>query len=164
MFCSNCGAQNPDSTTQCISCGAEIGRPVPAAQDQPQVQQQAQNQQQYQQAQPGSDVQNEKVMAVIGYFIFFIPLLAAPNSKFARYHANQGLILLLTSVALGILNAILSSVIWYIASWGVWSVVNLIFMLAYLAIGVLGIIGIVNAAQNKMKPMPLIGGLVTIIK
>ena len=32
------------------------------------------------------------------------------------------------------------------------------------ALGVLGIMDIVNAAQNKMKPMPLIGRLFPIIK
>jgi hypothetical protein len=35
-----------------------------------------------------SDVQRNKGMAVLAYIIFFIPLLAARDSKFAMYHAN----------------------------------------------------------------------------
>ncbi len=39
-----------------------------------------------------SDVQQNKVIAALGYVIFLIPLLAAPQSKFAKFHTNQGLL------------------------------------------------------------------------
>lgn len=39
------------------------------------------------------DAQENKGMAVLAYLIFLIPLLAAKESKFARYHTNQGLVL-----------------------------------------------------------------------
>ena len=45
------------------------------------------------------DVEKNKVMAVLAYFIFFLPLLTdAKDSPFAKFHANQGLLLLLFSV------------------------------------------------------------------
>jgi uncharacterized membrane protein len=160
-FCSNCGAQYADDVKFCPSCGQQTG----SGQTAPQQQQYPQQpQQQPYQQQPGVEDQNEKTMAIIGYFLFFIPLLALPNSKFARYHANQGLILLLTYVALGIVNAILNSFIWRIVGWGVWGIFSMIFTLAYIALAVIGIMGIVNVIHNKMKPMPLIGGLLTLIK
>ena len=168
MFCSKCGTQNPDDTRFCVSCGTALGQPAMAAQDAPQSQYGQSYQQQPPYDQAATDALNEKVLAVIAYFIFFVPLLAAPNSKFARYHANQGLILLICCVGVGIasaiLGAILSAVIWSAAGLGALAIVSLIFSLVYILLGVLGIMDIVNAAQNKMKPMPLIGRLFTIIK
>ena len=40
-----------------------------------------------------NDVQSNKVMAILAYFgiLFLIPLLAAKESAYARYHTNQGL-------------------------------------------------------------------------
>jgi hypothetical protein len=38
-----------------------------------------------------NNVLTNKVMAILAYIIFFIPLLAARDSHFAMYHANQGL-------------------------------------------------------------------------
>ena len=38
------------------------------------------------------DVEQHKGMAILAYICFLIPLLAAPKSKFARFHANQGLL------------------------------------------------------------------------
>ena len=39
-----------------------------------------------------ADVQNNKVMAVLSYIgiLVLIPILAAKESPFARFHANQG--------------------------------------------------------------------------
>lgn len=40
-----------------------------------------------------ADVEQNKVMAILAYFgiLVLIPILAAKDSKFARFHANQGL-------------------------------------------------------------------------
>ncbi|MBR3753942.1 MAG: hypothetical protein IKK49_02415 [Clostridia bacterium] len=83
-------------------------------------------------------------MALLAYIIFLIPLLAAKDSKFARFHTNQGLVLFI--------GAILSSVITVIPIIG-W----IIAPIAGLAITVLAIIGIVNALGGKAKELPIIG-------
>jgi len=44
------------------------------------------------------DVEKNKVIAALAYIIFFLPLLAAPDSKFGKFHANQGLWLLLANI------------------------------------------------------------------
>jgi len=99
------------------------------------------------------DIEKNRAFAIIAYLwiLFVVGLVAAPNSKFARYHANQGLILFLASI---------------IASGGCLIIgfipfVNLILMLAvpllWLAGVVLMILGIVNAAGGQFKPLPLIG-------
>ncbi len=103
------------------------------------------------------DIEQNKVMAVLAYFgiLVLVPILGAPNSKFARFHANQGLILLLACVGLGIALYILNVVILAI-SWRLWGLASILNIL-WLAPTVLAIIGIVNAASGKAKELPLIG-------
>ena len=44
-----------------------------------------------------------RISSAIGYLFFFVPIIMHPESKFARYHCNQGLILLIIEF-LGILG------------------------------------------------------------
>lgn len=37
------------------------------------------------------DIAENKIIAALAYILFLIPLLAAPKSKFAKFHTNQGL-------------------------------------------------------------------------
>ena len=100
------------------------------------------------------DINDNKGMSVLAYigFLFLVPLLACPNSKFARYHTNQGLVLFLLEFALGIVTGILGLIIG-----GLLSAVGGIFTL------VLMIMGIINAAQGQAKELPLIGKI-TLLK
>lgn len=43
------------------------------------------------------DAQDAKIWSVLAYFgiLFFLPLVAVPNSAYGKFHANQGLILLI---------------------------------------------------------------------
>ena len=43
------------------------------------------------------DISDGKAMSILAYFgiLFFLPLVVCPQSRFGRFHANQGLILLL---------------------------------------------------------------------
>src|SRR5689334_12413568 len=47
-----------------------------------------------------ADIEQNKVYAVLAYIglLFLVPLFAAPNSKFARYHTNQGIVLFIAAV------------------------------------------------------------------
>jgi uncharacterized membrane protein len=102
--------------------------------------------------QPGpNDVQANKVMAILAYIIFFIPLLAAKDSPFAKYHANQGLVLFLVAVGANIVLGMIPIIGW------------VLLPIANIAVLVLAIIGIINSANGNMKPLPLIGGI-TLLK
>ncbi|WP_318936994.1 DUF4870 domain-containing protein [Oceanobacillus halotolerans] len=93
-----------------------------------------------------SDVDQNKGMAILAYIIFFIPLLAAKESPFAMYHANQGLTLFLCGVSVYIVGTIIPIIGW-------------LFILPLGSIGllILAIMGIINAANGHEKPLPLIG-------
>lgn len=93
-----------------------------------------------------SDVEKNKVMAVLAYIIFFIPLLAARESKFAMYHANQGLNLFLAAVIINFVGAVIPIVGWLI-----------LIPLGNLAVLIWAIQGIIKAAGGKAVPLPLIG-------
>lgn len=93
-----------------------------------------------------SDVEKNKVMAILAYIIFFIPLLAAKESKFAMYHANQGLILFLAAVIINVVGAVIPIVGWLV-----------VIPLGNLAVLVWAILGIIKAAGGKVAPLPLIG-------
>lgn len=92
------------------------------------------------------DAEKNKGMAILAYFIFFLPMLTeAKDSKFAMFHANQSLILtigfvLMMFISMGVVTVILTFPI---------SIVLFIFW----------IMGLVNAAGGKMKELPLIGGI-----
>ncbi|MDY4517298.1 MAG: DUF4870 domain-containing protein [Candidatus Spyradocola sp.] len=107
-----------------------------------------------------SDIEGNKLMAVLSYLgiLVLIPILAAKDSPFAKFHATQGLNLLIVSVAWsivsGIIGAILGaigvtflSVLWSIITW----LVSIVIFLTM-------VIGIINAAQGKAKELPIIGG------
>ena len=161
-FCPSCGKSNEDNAQFCDGCGAvqpgaetaqqTAGQPVPA----PVI-----NQDGY----AADDIEKNKVIAALAYLgiLFFLPLVAAPESKYGRYHANQGLLLLITAVAGGIVLAILSAILTAI-SWRLFFIGSLLYTVFYIGITVLVILGIVNAVGGKAKPLPVIGKLFTIIK
>lgn len=93
------------------------------------------------------DIEKNKAMAILAYLIFLIPLLAAKDSKFAMYHANQGLVLFLLVLAINVVGGIIPFVGWFI-----------ILPLGNLFVVALAILGIINAAKGEAKPLPLIGG------
>ncbi len=104
------------------------------------------------------DVTQNKAMGILAYFgpLVLIPILAAPKSMFARFHSNQGLVLLLADIAYSIINAILTAIFWAI-SWRLGSIMSSILGLVWILFMVLAIIGIVNAASGRAKELPIIG-------
>lgn len=117
-----------------------------------------------------SDAEQNKLMGILAYlgFLCLVPLFAAKDSKFARFHANQGLILFIAEAAYGIVVAILSGILWSLvwSNWGLYGIVSAItgvLGILWVVFGVLAIIGITNAAAGKEKPLPIIGKI-TLLK
>lgn len=117
----------------------------------------------YQQPVPGAvpgEGQMKKGMAVLAYFgiLVLIPLLAAKQDPFARYHTNQGLVLFLASVISSVLSNVLTTLLIDISSTAV-LIISGVFGILALVWFVFSIIGIVHAAKGQTKPLPLIGGI-----
>lgn len=92
------------------------------------------------------DVEKNKTMAILAYFIFFLPLITdAKDSKFAKFHANQGLLV-----------ALLATASWVLTATFVLAIVGLpLGIVAF----IFWILGIMNAANGQMKRLPVIGGV-----
>jgi uncharacterized membrane protein/predicted RNA-binding Zn-ribbon protein involved in translation (DUF1610 family) len=168
-FCGSCGAQVQDGVKFCPSCGKEVA--AGAQQAQPQAQPQYQQPQQAYQPQtqqaPASDAQTNKVMAILSYIIFFIPLITGDHKKspFVKFHVNQGTLLAIVAIAYSIISGILSAVIK--VPYSVWGVstgyyhtpgwLSTILWIISLGVFALCIYGIYNAATGKTKELPVIG-------
>ncbi len=93
---------------------------------------------------PG-DIEQNKTMAGLAYILFFLPLLACPDSQFGKFHANQALLLLLLGFGGSIVLTVIPIIGWLLLP---------IFALGVL---VLAIIGLLNGFNGKVKELPLIG-------
>ena len=160
--CPNCGAPMEDNAKFCPSCGAPVNE-APKTENQGE---QNKNENFFTQLNDTpdttadytkEDIDKNKVMGVLAYLglLVLVPLLAAKDSKFARFHSNQGLVLLIAEVICSVLSGILSLIPFWL--------IRLPIYLVQIALFVLAIIGIVNAASGKAKELPLIGKI-TILK
>lgn len=144
-FCNNCGAQQP----QPAGPQAEYQRPGPQ-QGQP-------NSQAGGAGQPGQagqaggevftaeDVEKNKVISALAYLVFFLPLIAAPDSQFGKFHANQGLLLLIFSI------------IGYVVLGALPIIKYILVPLFSLLCAALFFIGLINTLNGKARELPLIG-------
>ena len=95
-----------------------------------------------------ADIDQNKMFAALAYIVFFIPLLACNDSPFGRYHANQGLVLLIAAAIIRVVGSIIPFIGWFI-----------ILPLGGIFIFVLMIIGFMNAIRGDCKPLPVIGSI-----
>ena len=99
------------------------------------------------------------ILAYLGIFVLF-PIFAERNSKFARFHANQGLVILLCEVGYWIIQFLLTWLAGLI-SWRLAAVVGTIMGIISFLLGIVllvfMIMGIVSALKRQTKPLPFIG-------
>lgn len=136
MNCTKCGAAINAEAKFCNECGAAVGGNAPAV----------------------NEAQENKIIFILAYLgiLFFLPLVACPNSKVGRFHANQGLVLFILSIvgqiALGILTMIATAIYW-----GFGALMSFISWVWWILILVLAIMGMISANKGEQKPLPVIG-------
>ena len=167
-LCKKCGSKVDEGVKFCPSCGNPMEAPAPEQQAQPAGDQNdfsakiatlnntADTTADFDKA----DIEQNKIMGILAYlsWLVLIPIFAAPNSKFARFHANQGLVLAITEVAWWIVTAILKYILYRI-SWRLGYHVGTLLDLVNLVFLVMLVLGIVNAANGCAKELPVIGKL-----
>ncbi len=146
-FCSACGNQLSEEAKFCPSCGKPAGEVHTQSAQQSGSYRQPGGQ--YNTA-PDADATANKGICVLCYLslLVLIPLLTRQHSPYVRFHSNQGLVLLILSAVISILNRI-PYLGWYV-----------IRPLGGLLVLVLAIIGIVNTLNGQKKPLPLIGNII----
>ncbi len=156
-LCSNCGKEIADDALFCNSCGAKVSESTNTTDNQEPSQKQSSGQSQwgnfnYQSGQNQTsevfsveDIQANKVVSGLAYFIFFLPLVVCPDSRFGRFHANQALVLLIV----GVVGSIITGII---------PLLNfVIYPLFSIAVVIWGVMGLINGLNGQAKELPLIG-------
>lgn len=147
MICPRCGKEINDNSKYCSECGERIEEVK--VEVEPEIMDDEYTKE---------DIENNKVLSLFSYisFLFIIPLIACSNSKYAKFHVNQGIMLCITNV---VFEAILKAL----------KVLELSFAydiadaIVNIGLTVFMVIGIVNAVTGKAKKLPIIGNF-TIIK
>lgn len=171
-FCTNCGKELNESDKFCPSCGKPTENSnntysTPMGSDFSDKFNQYTSTEDKTYEFDFMDISDNKVFALLSYIgiLVLVPLIAAPKSKFARFHANQGLVLLIGEAAysvargvlLGVLRVLREFTLFGGAVFGpVYWIVNIITGLFSLVFLVFAIVGIINAAQGKAKELPFI--------
>lgn len=104
------------------------------------------------------DVEKNKPMAILAYlsWLVLIPVFFAKKSKFARYHANQGLVIAIAETVYALITKLVVEIVWsFSVKMGVlfettMGLCNIVFI-------TLTVIGIVNAVRGEMKELPTFG-------
>lgn len=106
-----------------------------------------------------ADIQSNKGLAFLSYFgiLFLIPLFVRKDSKFVRFHVNQGLVLFIFGIIINILHRICNYVfVFYLLPFLGLGIKTLLFACDVFIL-VLAIMGMVYALQGKAKHLPIIG-------
>lgn len=96
------------------------------------------------------DVEKNRIIAACAYLLFFLPLVIRPYSAFARFHANQAVVL--SVYALG--NVFLRMFLSFIPA-----VANVVFFAIWAVCIAFAAYGIVNALFGRAQKLPFIGRL-----
>ena len=96
-------------------------------------------------------------MAYFGILVL-IPMFAAKQDPFARYHANQGLVLFILTMISSVLSNVLTSILIEISP-VLTLVVSGLFGILTLIFCIFALVGIIHAVKGQTKPLPLIGGI-----
>ncbi|MCL2221412.1 MAG: zinc-ribbon domain-containing protein [Oscillospiraceae bacterium] len=162
IYCTECGSGLQDKAQFCQSCGTAVL---------PGVEPSAQHEAEFgSTASTGNETDTSKGMAILSYILFFIPLLTGDHKKspFVKFHANQGTILFIATVAItvatNILLTILRAIFFNIHTWGIFSIFSTVLNAIWILPVVLAVIGIMNASNGREKHLPIIGDRFTIIK
>ena len=91
------------------------------------------------------DIDKNKTIAGLAYIIFFLPLIACPDSRYGRFHANQALILFIVGLAGSIILSFIPIIGW------------ILMPFFSLAVFIFAIIGLINGFGGKAKDLPLMG-------
>lgn len=151
MYCKHCGKEMNDEAKFCDGCGGAVQDETTNNQSP-----KTENQNASSTGSIKSDSSN-KVIFMLAYLgiLFFLPLVSCPESKTGRFHANQGLVLLIT----GFVGQFILMILFSALSWRLWALTSLISTLWGLALLALVIIGMINASKEEEKPLPIIGGI-----
>lgn len=155
-FCPKCGTPHKDDAVFCANCGTRIGQEAAPKEESGGLVDQIKNTKDHTDSFDPVDIQTNNLLSLLSYLgiLVLIPIFLVKKSRFSRFHANQGLILIIANVAVQILNFICGFLT------GLWWGFVVLLIPALLLSGAmiaLSVLGIINAIRGKAKELPFIG-------
>lgn len=100
-----------------------------------------------------ADIESNKTVSIFSYisFLALIPLLAASKSRYARFHANQGLLLAIVELVCALVLRLLSKMA--LIGW----IFAIVRWLAKIACTYLSLFGLWSVIQGTAKELPILG-------
>lgn len=192
IYCENCGKQLEENARFCTSCGASYqtnddGNSVSENHEECQettTQPEPTTEEKLQQATATidavaqklgdttdhtsdfskTDIEANKGPALLSYFglLVLVPIFVAKHSPYARYHANQGLVLFVGMLVWGIIDGVVTALLRALLGnalglWGIYSLCGTALNIVYVGFSVLAVIGIINVLNERAKELPIIG-------
>ena len=159
-YCKTCGGRIKEGVKFCPSCGSKIEENFQQQEDAIAVS----NMDTGNIMSDKSDIEQNKVMGFVCYlsWLVLIPIFTTQNSKFVRFHANQGLILAIAETGYWIINKIIVSILTAIFinnfyMWGVYTAIVTLLNMVNIIFLVLFILGMINVSNGRFKELPIIG-------
>ena len=149
-YCAHCGSDISNDSNFCPYCGKSV---LPGRHQGNSSKGQSSEWDRYKTPRAMSfeprDIDENRYMAILAYLnvLVIIPLLIRGYSPYVRYHCNQGLALLIVTIAIAVAANIIPFLVWII------SAVGSLFVLLCIVIGVL------NALNGRTTPLPIIGNM-----
>jgi len=170
-FCGKCGNPLPDDAHDCLRCGAtandqyaEVKSPKRTFSD---FFQNILCMQDYTEQYSPEDISHNDGMALLAYLgvLVLIPLFAAKDSPYARFHTNQGLLMFLAGVLCNLLGWAGRSVSEMAQQYS--GLIGSVLSVLSVVLGIVGlirivpvicrVIGIYNTFQHRARELPIIG-------
>ena len=149
MECLNCGTVVEENAKFCPNCGKKFEE-VKEEVEQMEVSEKVEQVN-------TSNTNDTRLIEICSYLglLVLIPIIKMNESDSIRFHANQGLVLLIANTLFNIVTGFLSVIF-------MWSdifklLIAIIQMVVSIGMFALAVIGIVNAYQGKKQDLPIIG-------
>lgn len=155
-FCPKCGAKVDEQDLECKACGNKLKGKV----DVNSFVESITNPKDVTDEFETSDIENSKVLCLFAYLqiLILIPLVALNDSPFAKFHVNQGLLLLIFTYAYNILKGVVSWPLRLLLGDSLMmTLINLAFSAVNLLFVAAIVYGIYNAVTGKAREIPVIG-------
>lgn len=159
-FCKYCGGTLPEGAINCPNCGGEVDKNAGSTQQQEAPKIDIMGADGTSEFDPADLDSPNKWTFFLAYLwiLFFLPLVICPESKVGRFHANQGLIMLIFSAIVSMTAGVLGGFGWIPFLGGVFGVLaNFLGSAGALIHLAAFIYQTVNILNKKAVELPIIG-------
>ena len=149
MYCSKCGAENPEGAKFCSRCGAQLGVPAETAQP----------------AEGATKPETESstgmtanvaglLCYVAGWITGIVFVVLEKKSKFVKFHAWQSIMVFGVLTVIQIILSIIGAIAVSVFSFGLWQFAHVVGILVWVVTVGLWIALMLLAYQGKMWKVP----------